>query len=145
MKQKNDCFTLLIEMLDCICENKHYEVFDNAYNRLQNILRTEYFTPFDREDIYMISVKLDYLYKAVNNTSTDTIKPLLNKIKSIILLFQNTEKNKFRNIFNSISEYRKFNTDELILSASNKTEITNLIKKCNETVIQIEYTILKNS
>ena len=146
MKQKSDCLSLLIELIDCISEKRSYELFRKSYNHLQNILRKEYFTPFDREDIFMISVKLDNLFKAFNDNKTaELIMPLINKIKSIILLFQDSEKNKFRNIFNAISEYRKINTDQIIFSAKYKHEIINLIEICNETVIQIEYTILKNS
>ncbi len=151
MKQKSNCFSLLIKMIDCIynfSEKQSYDTFNKSYNQLQNILRKEYFTPFDREDIYMIAVRLDYLCKAVEyNKSVEIIKPLINKIKQIILMFQGSEKNKFRNIFNALSEYHNINTDEIILSVSgnNKKNIINLIEKCNETIIQIEYTILKNS
>ena len=146
MKQKSDCLSLLIELIDCISEKRRYETFRKSYNQLQNILRKEYFTPFDREDIYMISVKLDYLYKAyTDNIFSENINHLIYKIKNIIHLLQNSGKNKFRNIFTAITEYRNINTDEIILSSKNKTEIINLIEICNETVIQIEYTILKNS
>lgn len=146
MKQKSDCLSLLIELIDCISEKRSYEIFRKSYNLLQNILRKEYFTPFDREDIYMISVKLDYLYKAyTDNIFSENINPLIYKINNIIHLLQNSGKNKFRNIFTAITEYRNINTDEIILSSKNKTEIINLIEICNETVIQIEYTILKNS
>lgn len=146
MKQKSDCLSLLIELIDCISEKRRYEIFRKSYNQLQNILRKEYFTPFDREDIYMISVKLNYLYKAyTDNIFSENINHLIYKIKNIIHLLQNSGKNKFRNIFTAITEYRNINTDEIILSSKNKTEIINLIEICNETVIQIEYTILKNS
>ena len=146
MKQKSDCLSLLIELIDCISEKRSYEIFRKSYNQLQDILRKEYFTPFDREDIYMISVKLDYLYKAyTDNIFSENINPLIYKINNIIHLLQNSGKNKFRNIFTAITEYRNINTDEIILSSKNKTEIINLIEICNETVIQIEYTILKNS
>lgn len=146
MKQKSDCLSLLIELIDCISEKRSYEIFRKSYNQLQNILRKEYFTPFDREDIFMISVKLDYLYKAyTDNIFSENINHLIYKIKNIIHLLQNSGKNKFRNIFTAITEYRNINTDEIILSSKNKTEIINFIEKCNETVIQIEYTILKNS
>ena len=146
MKQKSDCLSILIELIDCISEKRSYEIFRKSYNQLQDILRKEYFTPFDREDIYMISVKLDYLYKAyTNNIFSENINPLIYKINNIIHLLQNSGKNKFRNIFTAITEYRNINTDEIILSSKNKTEIINLIEICNETVIQIEYTILKNS
>lgn len=146
MKQKSDCLSILIELIDCISEKRSYEIFRKSYNQLQDILRKEYFTPFDREDIYMISVKLDYLYKAyTDNIFSENINPLIYKINNIIHLLQNSGKNKFRNIFTAITEYRNINTDEIILSSKNKTEIINLIEICNETVIQIEYTILKNS
>ena len=146
MKQKSDCLSILIELIDCISEKRSYEIFRKSYNHLQNILRKEYFTPFDREDIFMISVKLDYLYKAyTDNIFSENINPLIYKINNIIHLLQNSGKNKFRNIFTAITEYRNINTDEIILSSKNKTEIINLIEICNETVIQIEYTILKNS
>lgn len=148
MKNRNDCFTHLINMVDCILNNTAPEAFNKSYNQLQIILRKEYFTPFDREDIYMIAVKLERLYKSLSGKkSTESIRTLISKINDIIQIFRLTEKNKFRKLFNALSEYRALNTDNIILSASanDKNTIINLIEKCNDVIIQIEYTILKNS
>lgn len=96
----------------------------------------------------MIAIKLDCLYKTVqNNNLFSAISPLTDKIKEIIRLFDTSEKNKFRNIFNKITEYHDITKEELLLYVSDEQtpKMREIIEKCNETVIQIEYTILKNS
>lgn len=96
----------------------------------------------------MIAVKLDCLYKSVQNINLfSAFSPLTDKIKEIIRLFDTSEKNKFRNIFNKITEYNDIKKEELLLYVPDEQtqKIREIIEKCNETVIQIEYTILKNS
>lgn len=150
MKYKSDCFRLLNEMIECICSLKSEVILTNTFNQLRNILHKEYFTPFDREDIYMIAVCLKSLYYSVYKTDNKIlihISPYLNIIKEIISLFDYNEKNRFRNIFRSITDYYNMNKDELFLLVSDKEiqNIYDITAKCDKTIIQIEYTILKNS
>ncbi len=142
-------------MIDCICnfpDNRKIETFEKSYNQLRHILHKEYFTPFDREDIYMIAVCLDSLYNAVkkygnNNQLFNRLSPFLNKIKEIINLFDKSDKNRFRNIFKSVTQYQNLNKEDSLLFISDKENLcmNELLDMCNRTVIQIEYTILKNS
>ncbi len=137
-------------MTDCICntsEDINTDKFKNSFEQLRKILQTEYFTPLDREDIYIIAIKLNNLYCTLDNSSNIYISPLLNRIKEIISLLESKDKNKFRNIFNKITEYNNIPKEEIILhtSTDNTQKIRNIIERCDETVIQIEYTILKNS
>lgn len=138
-------------MFDCILnitDVKKTDIFIKSFTHIRNALHKEYFTPFEREDIYMIAVYLDHLFNelSANNMISD-IYPLLNKIKDIIFLFEASEKMKFKKIIDKITEYHNINKDELLLYVSDNKANTlkQLINRCNDIVIQIEYTILKNS
>lgn len=151
MKHNSACFKILNDMIDCIChfqEEQNKQLFNKLFNQLRNILHKEYFTPFDREDIYMIAVKLDSLFnELLISKNNNHIFPLLLKINEIIRLFDTPEKNKFKNLFNTITEYQNISKSDILLNCfgNDISQINTLIKKCNEIVIQIEYTILKNS
>lgn len=139
-------------MINSICNlpDTGHDTFIQSFMQLRNILHKEYFLPFDREDIYKIAIKLSYLYNSLlplNYKTISIVSPLLLKIREIINLFENAEKNKYKTLIKTITEYGNQDKANIILQISDadKKTIQHIIGICDDTVIQIEYTILKNS
>ena len=150
--KKTECQPLIKNMINSICKlpDTKNDTFIHSFTQLRNILHNEYFLPFDREDIYMIAIKLKSLYNSLlplNNNSISIVTPLLIKIRDIIDLLDNAEKNKYKLIFKAITEYNNQDRDtiKLLIPDIDNTTIHHIIDICDDTVIQIEYTILKNS
>ena len=149
--KKTECQPLIKNMINSICKlpDTKNDTFIHSFTQLRNTLHNEYFLPFDREDIYMIAIKLKSLYNSLlhlNNNSISIVTPLLIKIRDIIDLLDNAEKNKYKLIFKAITEYNNQDRDAVLLQIpDNNNTIQHIINICDDTVIQIEYTILKNS
>lgn len=134
-------------MAECIHNqnNAQKDFFYKTFFQLKDILHKEYFTPFDREDIYIIAVKLELLFRFISQYKLKAdIVPITYQIKNIINMFNTSERKKYHNILNAIKQYNKLNKEELLLHDDSQ-KINKFIILCDDTVTQIEYTILKNS
>lgn len=156
MKYKTDYPKLLAEMMSCISEILNGNTdnkFTKLFSEIKTALHKDYFAPYEKEDIFMIAVKLDDLYfTAANNSHSQNINaltmPYIDTLSSIILLLNlKNEKTKNIEILKGIRQFYEINIADSLLrtTQAEETAVKDIIEKCKNTVIQIEYTIIKNS
>ncbi len=146
---------------------------ENIFNEIKTNLAKDYFTPFEREDILIISIKLKDLYSDINLLCKYSAQSDFFGFPSFIVSLAEklTEAvNSLSDIINKLSEYPKqgemqshFTNTETLLSQLQKTHIDCLYRTknneynhilytagrcsdiCNETVQLLQYILIKNS
>lgn len=146
---------------------------ENIFNEIKTNLAKDYFTPFEREDIFIISLRLRDLYSNINLLCKYSAQSEFFGFPSYIVYL--AEKlsavvNSLSDIMNKLTEYPKqddlqsyFTQTETLISELQKIYIDCLYRTknneynhilytagrckdiCNETVQLLQYILIKNS